>query len=126
MQHFANQCLDLARSILGHNLDSINADGSIEPVPGEPSRPDEPGHAALAFGEYHRATGDVMLNRVDIVDLVSKAVSFQTHQDKESENGLAYAGLGLLSFGPSKERNAVWERLDAETRERLRALGYDE
>lgn len=117
MQHFANQCLDLARSILGHNLDSINADGSIQPVPGETSRPDEPGHAALAFGEFHRATGDVLLNRVDIVDIVARTLSFQVHQDNESENGLAYAGLGLLSFGPSKERNLVWERLNEETRE---------
>ena len=28
-----------------------------------------------------------------------------------AENGLAYAALGLLCFGPSKERNPVWERL---------------
>ncbi len=117
MQHFANQCLDLARSILGHNLDSIRPDGSIEPVPGEASRPDEPGHAAQALGEFHRATGDVMLNRVDIVDLVARTLTYQIHEDTESENGLAYAGLGLLAFGPSKERNLVWERLNEDTRE---------
>ena len=32
---------------------------------------------------------------------------------------LAYAALGLLCFGPSKERNPVWERLVDETRQRL-------
>lgn len=117
MQHFANQCLDLARSFLGHNLDAINADGSIEPVPGENARYDEPGHVALALGEYYRATGDTLLNRIDIVDLVARTLSKQVHDEKESENGLAYAGLGLLSFGPSKERNLVWERLNEETRE---------
>jgi len=36
-----------------------------------------------------------------------------------AENGLAYAALGLLCFGPSKERNPVWERLVDETRERI-------
>lgn len=117
MQHFANQCLDLARSILGHNIDSIRPDGSIEPVPGENSRPDEPGHAAQAFGEYHRATGDVTINRVDIVDIVARTLTYQIQEDTESENGLAYAGLGLLAFGPSKERNLVWERLNEDTRE---------
>ena len=43
-------------------------------------------------------------------------------QDPPQENGLAYAALGLLSFGPSKERNPVWERLVDETRERLDKL----
>ena len=32
---------------------------------------------------------------------------------------MAYASLGLLSFGASKERNAVWERLLDPTREQL-------
>jgi hypothetical protein len=50
MQNFAAQCLDMARSILGHNLDAINPDGSITPIPGEQGRADEPGHAALAIG----------------------------------------------------------------------------
>ncbi len=116
MQNFAAQCLDMARSILGHNLDSINADGTITPVAGEPGRSDETGHAALALGEYYRATGDTLINRIDIVDLVSRCITSQIAQDTESENGLAYSALGLLAFGPSKERNIVWERLTEETR----------
>ena len=36
-----------------------------------------------------------------------------------AENGLAYAALGLLAFGPSKDRNPVWERLVDETKERI-------
>ena len=79
MQNFAAQCLDMARSILGQNLESINEDGSIAPVQGENSRADEPGHAALAFGEYYRATGDNLLNRVDIVDIVSRCIGSQVH-----------------------------------------------
>ncbi|MDR2863777.1 MAG: hypothetical protein LBV54_07920 [Puniceicoccales bacterium] len=106
----------MARSILGHNLESINADGTIAPVPGEESRADEPGHAALALGEYYRATGETLVNRVDIVDLVARCINSQVNQDTESENGLAYSALGLLAFGPSKERNIVWERLSTETR----------
>ena len=38
------------------------------------------------------------------------------------ENGLAYAALGLLSFGPAKDRNPVWERLMDPTREQLDKL----
>ena len=29
MLNFADQCLDMAQSILGHNLNSINEDGSL-------------------------------------------------------------------------------------------------
>ncbi|MDR2430322.1 MAG: hypothetical protein LBD14_05495 [Puniceicoccales bacterium] len=119
MQNFAAQCLDMARSILGHNLDSINADGSIAPVPGEESRADEPGHAALALGEYYRVTGESLLNRADLSDLVARCIGSQIGQDTDSENGLAYSGLGLLAFSPSKERNIVWDRLDEGTRAQL-------
>ncbi|MDR1498236.1 MAG: hypothetical protein LBS59_07520 [Puniceicoccales bacterium] len=106
----------MARSIIGHNLDSINADGSIEPIPGEEGRADEPGHAAFALAEYYRVTGETTFNRISLAELVARCVNSQIHQDTESENGLAYSGLALLAFGPSKERNAVWERLADETR----------
>ena len=43
--------MDMARSILGKNIDAINADGSIIPVENESSLDFEPGHAALALGE---------------------------------------------------------------------------
>ena len=51
MHSFSEQCLDMARSTLAHNLDSIQPDGTVLPHPGEESRPDEPGHAAFALGE---------------------------------------------------------------------------
>jgi hypothetical protein len=117
MQNFAAQCLDMARSILGHNLESVNLDGSIEPVSGESSRADEPGHAALALGEYYRATGEVLINRINTTELVARCVRSQINQDTESENGLGYTALGLLGFGPSKDRNPVWASLDDPTRE---------
>ncbi|MDR1817624.1 MAG: hypothetical protein LBR07_05515 [Puniceicoccales bacterium] len=116
MQNFAAQCLDMARSILGHNLDSVNEDGSMIPVPGEESRADEPGHAAFALGEYHRATGDILINRVNIAEIVARCLNTQINQDTEAENGLGYSALGLLAFGPSKERNPVWLNLAEETR----------
>ena len=43
MHSFSEQCLDMARSMLAHNLDSIQPDGTILPANGEASRPDEPG-----------------------------------------------------------------------------------
>lgn len=122
MESFSEQCLDMARSMLSHNIDSINQDGSISPIAGEDSRTDEPGHAALAIGEFYRATGETELEGKDLIDLAARCVTAQVFCEPPQENGLAYAALGLLSFGPSKERNPVWERLVDETRERLDKL----
>jgi len=109
----------MAQAILGHNLDSINEDGTVTPVPGEDQRHDEPGHAALAIGEYYRATHENTLGPFDLLDLSARSITAQTFTEEEAENGLAYASLGLLSFGPSKDRNPVWERLLEPTRELL-------
>ena len=119
MENFADQCLDMAQSILGQNLAAINADGSVSPVEGEMGRFDEPGHAALAIGEYHRATQESRFGDYDLVDLVARTVTAQAFIEEEAENGLGYSALGLLAFGPSKERNPVWERLLEPTRESL-------
>ena len=119
MQNFSNQCLDLARSLLGNNLKHLNPDGTVTPAPGEFSRADEPGHAALAIGEFFRASGEVELEGHDLFDLSARCITQQAFNEESHENGLAYAALGLLSFGASKERNAVWERLTDPTREQL-------
>ena len=52
MNSFSEQCLDMARSMLAHNLDSINADGSVTPITGETPRSDEPGHVAFALNAF--------------------------------------------------------------------------
>ncbi len=119
MQNFADQCLDMARAILSQNLSAIQPDGTICPVAGENSRLDEPGHAALAIGEFHRATSEKTFDNMDLVDLSARCITAQMFAEEEMENGLGYAALGLLSFGPAKERNPVWERLLDPTRERL-------
>ncbi len=119
MQNFSNQCLDLARSLLGNNLRHLNLDGTVTPSRGETARADEPGHAALAIGEFFRASGEVELEGQDLFDLSARCITQQTFNEDARENGLAYAALGLLSFGASKERNAVWERLTDPTREQL-------
>jgi hypothetical protein len=119
MHSFSEQCLDMARSMLGHNLDSIQPDGTITPANGELSRPDEPGHAAYALGEYYRATGEATLKGYDLVDLAARCITAQMFTEPAAENGLAYAALGLLCFGPSKDRNPVWERLVEETQTRI-------
>lgn len=122
MENFADQCLDMAQSILGQNLESITEQGTVTPVAGEPSRMDEPGHAALAIGEYYRATNETTLGDYDLIDLAARTVTAQAFSPEEMENGLAYAALGLLSFSPAKDRNAVWERLMDPTREQLDKL----
>jgi hypothetical protein len=123
MHSFSEQCLEMARTMLAHNLSSIQPDGTILPVPGEIARPDEPGHAALALGEYYRATGKTTIKvadkEIDLVDLTARCITAQMFTEPAAENGLAYATLGLLCFGPSKERNLVWERLVDETRARI-------
>ena len=119
MHSFSEQCLDMARSMLGHNLDSIQPDGTITPANGELSRPDEPGHAAYTLGEYYRATGEATLKGYDLVDLAARCITAQMFTEPPAENGLAYAALGLLCFGPSKDRNPVWERLVEETQTRI-------
>ncbi|MCD8283406.1 MAG: hypothetical protein LUD52_01575 [Opitutae bacterium] len=117
MHNFAEQCMDMARSILSHNLEAIHEDGSIEPVPGENPRSDETGHAILALGEFYRATHETTLGKFNLPKIVAACLTAQMAQ--ESENGLAHAALGLLSFGPSKERNAPWNALSVETREKF-------
>ena len=65
MHNFSDQCLDLARSLLGNNLQHINEDGTVTPAPGESSRVDEPGHAALAIGEFFRATAWYLTSEIN-------------------------------------------------------------
>lgn len=105
--------------MLGHNIDSIQPNGTVLPVPGEQSRPDEPGHVAFALGEFYRSTGETTLDGHDIIDLAARCITAQMFTEPAAENGLAYAALGLLAFGPSKDRNPVWERLVDETKERI-------
>ncbi len=119
MQNFAEQCTDIARSLLANNLAAINEDGSIQPVGDEPSRPDEAGHAALAIGEYYRLNQETVFEGRDLIDLAARTVTAQVFAESKPLNGLAYASLGLLSFSPAKERNPVWERLLDQTREML-------
>ena len=71
MQNFASQCLDQTKALLKLNFNSLSADGTVVPVEGEVSRADEPGHAALAFGEYFRATGELHLDRQNIAEIVA-------------------------------------------------------
>ena len=75
MENFADQCLDMAQSILGHNLESISEQGTISPVAGENSRLDEPGHAALAIGEYYRATNETTLQRGETLVLFTDGIT---------------------------------------------------
>ncbi len=119
MQNFADQCLDLAESILEQNLGSINEDGSVKPFGDEDSRIDESGHAALAIGEYYRATDKEKHGDYDLVDLVARCITFQSFNNSDQENGLAFSALGMLSFGTNKEKNPAWERLLEETQDKI-------
>jgi hypothetical protein len=125
MLSFSEQCLDLARSILFYNIDAIGEQGLVRPVEGEGNRDEEPGHIILALGEYYRLTGETQFRSIDrkhtydLVNLAARCLTAQTFTSEDNENGLAYAALGLLSFGASKERNPVWAQLDEATCQEL-------
>lgn len=119
MQNFASQCLDQTKSLLKLNLGSISPEGNVTPVEGEVSRADEPGHVALAIGEYFRATGELTLDRLNLAEFVARTITAQVKLSKGSDNGMAFACLGLLAFGSSRERNPVWEILSADIKKQI-------
>ena len=118
MHNFSDQCLDLARSLLGNNLQHINEDGTVAPAPGESSRVDEPGHAALAIGEFFRATGEVEVGEYDLHDLAARCITQQAFEEEANDNGMAYASLGLLSLVRPKKEMPSGKDFDP-TREQL-------
>jgi hypothetical protein len=119
MEVFAQQCLDLARAILLHSIPSINEDGTITPAVGDSAEASDPGRVAFSLGEFYRATQETTLGKYDLIDLSARCLTAQIFTEAEAEEGLGFVSLGLLSFGPSKERNAVWERLLDPTREQI-------
>lgn len=151
MQNFAEQCTDVARSVLSHNLGYVNEDGSVHVTDGETLLGDESAHVAFALGEYYRLTHETNFAGSDLIELTARAITHQvtsasgiidavigangtddahdqkkqSHETEENVhigNWIGYVALGLLSFGPVKERNPVWERLSENVRERLDAL----
>lgn len=119
MENFAEQCLDMARSILSHNLVAIEDNGTICPFSNENATGYESGHAAFAIGEYFRATNEETLEGHNLLDLAARTITAQAFAQESHEGGLAFASLGLLSFGSAKDRNPIWERLLEPTREQL-------
>ncbi|MDR3317580.1 MAG: hypothetical protein LBS71_02110 [Puniceicoccales bacterium] len=122
MQNFAEQCLDIARSISVHNLGYINKDGSIQSVEHENSTGDEAAHIAFALGEYYRLTHEINFSDYNIIDLAAKVIGFQVANPPKNSDWGGYIALALLSFGAVKERNPVWEQLSEEVHGRLDSL----
>jgi hypothetical protein len=120
MRDFANQCIDMAQVILSHHLPSIQENGHILPLEGDATFAEEAGHAAFALGEYYRATQQVKMGKQDLIQLAAQLIAAQFEQ-KTPSAGIAYAALGLLSFGPSQDRNLVWLQLDDAVRQSIRA-----
>ena len=98
---------------LGNNLQHINEDGTVTPAPNEESHVDEPGHAALAIGEFFRATGEVELGEYDLFDLSARCVTQQAFTEIVTMTMVWLMRRFLASFlwARPKERNAVWERV---------------
>ena len=86
MQNFAEQCADVARSILSHNLDYIDEDGRIRTVDHERLAGDEAAHIAFALGEYYRLTHETTFLQYDIVDLAAKMIIYQLQSVSKSSD----------------------------------------
>ena len=95
MQNFANQCLDMARSILEHNLGAIDENGIILPVEGELSLPEESAHALAAIGEFYRATRENKINDFDLIELGARCLKQQI--SCENNNSLRPAVHNICS-----------------------------
>ncbi|MDR2420433.1 MAG: hypothetical protein LBD40_03985 [Puniceicoccales bacterium] len=118
MQNFSQQCLDIARTILGHSLSSISEDGHIIPVDGEPSSGADAAHAIWAIGEYYRGTQEIWLHDFSLPKLAAQCMDFQTHAaDHTDDRSLSYSALGLFCFGATQSRNHLWQSLSPEARE---------
>ena len=63
--------------------------------------------------------GELTLDRLNLPELVARTITAQVKLSKGSDNGMAFACLGLLAFGSSRERNPVWEILSAETKKQI-------
>ncbi|MDR2812517.1 MAG: hypothetical protein LBB05_01855 [Puniceicoccales bacterium] len=122
MQNFAEQCADVARSILSHNLGYIDEDGTIRTVDCERLVGDEAAHIAFALGEYYRLTHETSFLQYDIVDLAAKMMVYQLQNMPKNGDWGGYIALALLSFGAVKERNSVWEKLPEAVRMQLDSL----
>ena len=110
----------MARSMLGHNLDSINPDGTITPAHRRTAALRRTRPRRLRPRRISTAPPARPRSRATTSSTSPPAASpRRCSPSPPRENGLAYASLGLLSFGPSKERNPVWERLVEETRQRI-------
>ncbi len=118
---FANQCLELAKSLLSHHLNGINDDGSVTPANNELLNTEDSAHAAFAIGGFYKVNGP-NFETYDLADLAARCVTNQIFSEETSEKNLAYTALGILSFGNSKDRNLVWERLLEPTKKRFDQL----
>ena len=112
MQNFSNQCLDLARSLLGNNLKHLNPDGTVTPsrwrvtpVPMSQAMPPSP--SVNSFEPLEKLSWKGMIFSI-CQPGVSPSRLLMRNPMKMDSHMLA---LAYFLFGASKERNAVWERL---------------
>ena len=91
----------MARSILGHNLDSIQPDGTTLPIAGENPRPDEPGHVAFALSA-DEALGQIQVQlkrRYDLIPNLVEAVKGQMGFEKGVLESVTAARAAAVNAG---------------------------
>jgi hypothetical protein len=119
MQNFSQQCLDLARAILGQSLPAITDNGEIRPVEGEALVKTDAAYAALALGEYCRITRDSHLGDFVLIPLAARCFQSQLRDESLQDMELNYLALALFCFGATPSQNPLWQQLNTETQERF-------
>jgi hypothetical protein len=120
MQNFSQQCLDLARAILGQSLPAITDDGEIRPVEGELLVQTDATYAALALGEYYRITREPHLGDFALIPLAARCFQSQLRGESLPDVDLNFLALALFCFGPTPSKNPLWQQLEPEVQERFR------
>ena len=111
MENFAEQCLDMARSILSQNLDAIEDNGQSDHFQMKTQPAMNQGMRHLQLVNILEQQTKKLLDGHNLFDLAARTITAQAFAQESHEGGLAYASLGLLSFGSAKDRNPIWERL---------------
>ena len=82
--------MDLARSLLGNNLQHINEDGTVTPAlmvkVQELMNLDMPSQLV-----NFSVTGEVEVDEYDLHDLAARCITQQAFEEEANDNGMAYA-----------------------------------
>jgi hypothetical protein len=106
MQHFADQCLDIAHLLLGGHLDE-------KKIEGEGGCAGKIAHALVTYLSQSGTKGEAQL------EIAAQYVASQFYYGRSDAEGCALAALALASMGLNRLRNEIWKRFTADVQARI-------